>query len=386
MKDRIEHIDGLRGVAVLAVVLFHAGVHNIAFASTVPAFIALFLRQGCHGVDLFFVLSGFCLAYPTLATVHSRTRADFSICSYSARRLIRIIPPYYAAIALFSAIGLALTTLHVPLPDFLPRDALSAAAIAKQMLFLDAKGQFVDASFWTLAIEFRWYFIFPVLLLVFVRSPKAFAALALIVFLSGSTRIYSFDLFFLPLFMLGIVAAVIYVKRHTIARWALPALVLSLVLAVLSTHDSGWYFYDKGPFWGIAAFWLVVLAGASVRVRRLLSYKWIVSVGSASYGVYLVHEPVVAFVERWAVPEIGSLYAFGIGVCAAVVTGLCFSLAVEKRFVSSTMRKWLLGRLESALPQIFTRVGVPASICIEAKRDASSRSPRDVVHPVEIAV
>ncbi len=58
------------------------------------------MLEGAHGVDLFFVLSGFCLSYPVLQSLRAEHAARFNITRYFAKRIVRIVPPYYAAIAL----------------------------------------------------------------------------------------------------------------------------------------------------------------------------------------------------------------------------------------------------------------------------------------------
>src|SRR6516164_4323804 len=94
---RIAYIDGLRALAVLLVVAHHIGEQYF------PAVAAFGL--GRHGVDLFFVLSGFCLSYPTLERLARDGSATFDVAEFAKRRLIRIIPPYWAAIAALAVFG-----------------------------------------------------------------------------------------------------------------------------------------------------------------------------------------------------------------------------------------------------------------------------------------
>ena len=147
-RHRIAYIDGLRAVAVLAVVASHA-YPRIEYGTS-------------FGVDLFFVISGFCLAYPTLRKLHDNGAADFDIARYAAHRLVRIVPPYYIAIALLYAASFFVPWVnHVSLYD-----------AVRQALFLDNGTKFLTGSFWTLPIEFRWYFFFPVGLYLWVRYPR----------------------------------------------------------------------------------------------------------------------------------------------------------------------------------------------------------------------
>ncbi|TAM76122.1 acyltransferase [bacterium] len=114
-NDRIKYIDGLRALAVLSVVVFHAAKYDPGITHASSSLASFLLRQGCRGVDLFFVISGFCLAYPTLARLHERNEATLDIVRYSARRLARIVPPYYAAILLLLGLALLLRGLGITL-------------------------------------------------------------------------------------------------------------------------------------------------------------------------------------------------------------------------------------------------------------------------------
>ncbi|HKU67801.1 MAG TPA: acyltransferase, partial [Candidatus Baltobacteraceae bacterium] len=172
-EHRIAYIDGLRAVAVLLVVSHHVMLHSPALHVPVPFLsVAHALLEGSHGVDLFFVLSGFCLSYPLLARLRGEQTATFDVVRYFAKRIVRIVPPYYAAVAVLL---------------LLPGTRLGASAldVVKQLLFLDWHTSFLNGSFWTLCVEFRWYFFFPIALALWIRRPRAFWAIA-----SGSVILY----------------------------------------------------------------------------------------------------------------------------------------------------------------------------------------------------
>lgn len=373
MDERIRHIDGLRGVAVLSVVLFHAGLYNSAVTSAPQTPLLFLLRQGSHGVDLFFVLSGFCLAYPTLARLRANTRAKFRLAGYATRRLVRILPPYYAAIAVFTFAGAALLGAHSALPAAMDRGALSFGGVTCQALFLDGNRQFIDQSFWTLAIEFRWYFAFPVLLWLWIRAPKSFAALAVAAFIATGTRMKSADALFMPVFMLGIVAAELHVRAIRMPRWSFAALAAALAVAVVSTHDGGWSYMARGPYWGVAMFCFVAIAGSTPWLRRILAAKWLVALGSVSYGVYLIHEPVVALVERSMVPRAGGAAGFALAVSAALAAGVSFSVLAERPFVDSRLRDRIIVAAEPAITKLLRMLGMPADVAFSRPAEEPAR-------------
>src|SRR5579885_3734779 len=112
MQQRLSYVDGLRAIAVLSVVMEHVGSY-IFKAGTIPGQIT---RSGMHGVDIFFVISGFCLSYPVIGRMHERGSALFDAVKYCARRAIRILPPYYLAICIL-AVGYAATGSALTWPD-----------------------------------------------------------------------------------------------------------------------------------------------------------------------------------------------------------------------------------------------------------------------------
>jgi len=110
--NRIAHIDGLRAIAVLMVVAHHLLTHNqaVVWVKSVPPMLQHLWFEGAHGVDLFFVLSGFCLSYPFLRKLHTTGASTLDLATYFARRLTRLIPPYYLVIVLLLITGLAIPT------------------------------------------------------------------------------------------------------------------------------------------------------------------------------------------------------------------------------------------------------------------------------------
>jgi peptidoglycan/LPS O-acetylase OafA/YrhL len=365
-KNRIAYIDGLRAVAVLSVLFFHAGVHDplVQHAKNAVSFV---LQQGSHGVELFFVLSGFCLAYPSLAKLYARGTTDFNVAGYAARRLIRIVPPYYAAILLFIGLAFALTRVHVPLPTGMDPHAFTMPAVLKQVLFLDGDARFIDASFWTLAIEFRWYFLFPILLWVWTRSPIGFALIGTAAIALQGTRMNNVDVLFLPIFMLGIVAADIYVREHKWARYAYVGLPLAHLAALASTAGSSWKLVENGPYWGIAMFLFVVAAGCTPLLRSILSWRPLVFIGFTSYGIYLVHEPIIGLVQRSAASITQGVWTFVVVSAAGLAAGIVFSYCAERPFVVSRLRETLVSDAQQTFSRLFAACRFGARLPLAAR-------------------
>ncbi len=347
-------MDGLRAVAVLLVVAFHTA----KYSGMAPiGAVATLLRAGSHGVDLFFVLSGFCLSYPTLARLQRAGFATFDAVRFAAHRIVRIVPPYYLAIAFFIAFALLLKAGHVPLPGGMARGAISPGNVAMQALFLDgARVKMLNGSFWTLPVEFRWYFVFPIVLWAWTKSPKAFALIAAGAATLFVTRGANVDAFVLPAFMSGIVAAAIHVRQIRLGWWPAAACVVLLGTAFATMGKTEWT-YDFNPFWYLAAFAFVVAAGGSPRLSALLSLRVLTVIGFASYSIYLLHEPLIAFAQERG---LNPLAAAAVGIAA----GFAFWAVAERPFVEGGVRKRLLSAFEDAFGRWIPRVGLPHSYVV----------------------
>ncbi|MGZ3506257.1 MAG: acyltransferase family protein [Vulcanimicrobiaceae bacterium] len=352
---RIAYIDGLRAIAVLGVVAYHAakdapGVSQLAAPSS-P--LMLFFRQGCHGVDLFFVLSGFCLAYPTLHALHKKGLATFDVPAFMARRLVRIVPPYYAAIALFTALGYVLLHFGMTIPRSMSQHPTWLVSL-RNALFIDGDGDFLTMPFWTLAVEFRWYFLFPFCLWLWARSHSMFLAAFAVAIALGVTRAGSVDVLVLPAFMLGIVAAALHASDVKIPRLIWPLLIISVALGVVSTSEN-WLNGLSRP-WQLAAFLFVVGAGSSRLISRVLSARVFTAIGVASYSIYLIHAPVINLLED---RNVGSIPAAVI----AIACGFLFWIAAERPFMAGSLRKRLLAELHF-LPRWFAVAGLQRPILL----------------------
>jgi peptidoglycan/LPS O-acetylase OafA/YrhL len=162
-RPKLTCVDTLRGLAVLAVVLYHlrGGDRPQAYHPAVATFLEPF-RYGFSGVHLFLVLSGFCLTYSLLR----RRRAGLPIGyrDYMAARWWRIAPPYYAATALYLAFPVAYLLVGHLSPT---TGLLTVRQVGSHLLF--AHGLWrdtihaINVPFWTLSLEFQFYLLLPVL-------------------------------------------------------------------------------------------------------------------------------------------------------------------------------------------------------------------------------
>ena len=176
--NRLAYIDGLRGLAVAGVVLVHARTWSAAGISWLN-----FLSLGRAGVDLFLVLSGFCLFLPLVKQGDGSVRA-LNLREYIHRRARRICPPYYAA--LFISIVTCYLTFRFagpswwtePFQNLFPLNSLSGVGNLVTHLTLShglinryAHG--IDGAFWSLSLEVQFYTLLPLLVWIARRYSLA---------------------------------------------------------------------------------------------------------------------------------------------------------------------------------------------------------------------
>lgn len=362
---RVAYLDGLRALAALMVLADHTvGRSTISTAAWSAG--AHALREGAHGVDLFFVLSGFCLSYPLLHRLRTDGIGAFELHRYAAKRIVRIVPPYYAALAVFLIAAVALTFARVPLPGGMATVPFSWWDVVKQALFLDWQTNFLNASFWTLAVEFRWYFLFPLALMLWIRAPRVFLAVAASsTLLYTLTRLHAPDVGVLLPFLLGIVAADFYARGRTLERgfWLLiPAfIVVGVMLEPFIWMPSPYgienaTFVQTNPAWQIAMFAFVVAAGNIAWLRRLLSVRPLVAIGTASYSIYLVHEPVASFFQEHVLLP-GAWRLCGAYV-TAVAAGLIFWYVFERMWMYGAVKARAIAALSPHFAKLFGLLGV----------------------------
>jgi len=194
VRSEIGHIatlDGMRGLAVLSVVLFHYAVVREAAAFADPWIAALhrlrpldvLVHNGYLGVDLFFLISGFLLALPWFAHAHAALPPP-STRAFYGRRMRRIVPAYYVQLALLFVLVMPLlhgwtywrSDLYVDLLN-----ALAHALFLHNTTPLTAGSLGVNGALWTLAVEAQYYLLLPLLAPLFVRAPRTMLVAACIV-------------------------------------------------------------------------------------------------------------------------------------------------------------------------------------------------------------
>ena len=304
-------LDGLRGVAILLVLLSHAHV---------PLFAGAFF-----GVDLFFVLSGFLIT--SLLLIEHRANGRFQYWRFYRRRFFRLMP----ALALFLAAYCLLAPLIWPGLDDVYQDALVSLLYLADygIAFFDSPNTLLHM--WSLSVEEHFYLIWPPLLALLLRYYRGavWRPIALLYLLSWVWRIFwvvqgqqFYEIFFrfdtrASGLLAGALLAALMVEKPQCIDWlrARMPYAMWLPLAIVLLLELAWD--NQGAMvWGLTVVELgtvVLLVAAQQRdglVFQMLNLPILVRLGTLSYGIYLWHYPVVRYLRAefaWPVVVVAGL-------------------------------------------------------------------------------
>ena len=360
----VPALDGVRGLAVVAVLLFHGGVS--------------WARGGFLGVDAFFVLSGYLI---TTLLLDSPDLRDFWV-----RRARRLLP----ALAVFVPVTLALgVVLNAPF-----RDALASVVWLSNWRFMSG-GYFAATAepsafrhTWSLAVEGQFYVVWPVVVVLLCRRSR-FAVLAVasvgaclsaLLMATAWTpygdparAYYGTDTRAQALLVGAALAVVLAGRTATLPRRAFLSLsgLAGAVVTVWAWHTSSGGAHDLygGGFLLVAVATAAVIASVVAVPRgplaRALSVRPLTTVGRVSYGIYLWHWPVFLLLTRSRT----GLGGWPLLVERVVVTGVL--AALSWRYVET--RTWRVPRLA----QVGLAAAVALSLVVVA-RPAPHPAPRPV--------
>jgi peptidoglycan/LPS O-acetylase OafA/YrhL len=341
--QRLGGLDGLRGLAALAIALVHVRIYvNGDLGGPSRSTFDLALGELRSSVVLFFVLSGFLIYRPFVAAALAGRRPP-SLRTYVVRRGARVLPAYYVALLG----GFALTT-WLGHPKAVPASDLPWFVFFAQT-YNERTQQMIDPPMWTLVVEVAFYALVPLLALVTARLGRSRAVqvgwtvailVAGVALLAAGTRapwepsLTTSLPGYLYSFAFGMLAAALVEGRPRPARpvYAWAAVLLGSVLVVL----YGWIrAHGLDPvglrtvtpnLMAAAGFALVVggIAAGQLRARALTVWpvRWL---GTLSYGFYLWHILVIYWLrgtDRWPEGQLlqASLAVVGVSLALAVVS------------------------------------------------------------------
>lgn len=375
MKYRPE-IDGLRTVAVLPVVFYHAGLGP--------------LHGGFAGVDIFFVISGYLITSLIIGDIEA---GRFSIATFYERRARRILPALFVVLL---ASTIAAWRIMYPLEMNEYGQSMVATMFFSSNIFFWLKSDYFSTASelkpllhtWSLAVEEQYYIFFPLLMAFIwkgarrhVRVLSLLACLAVASLMGALALDHSWQnekFYLLPFraweLLMGAACAI------ALSRWSVPAcgsaayLGLGLIAwALVFSSDQGW------PSWQallptVGTAMIILFADSEGGPGRHLAGKWMVAGGLISYSLYLWHQPLFAF-ARLRLPDEPST-----GLKLALIAGAVLLSVLTWRCVEQPFRARREGRFRVPVRPLVATVAscsvltVAVGLMIDAKDGWAERT------------
>jgi len=332
-------IDGLRSIAVVPVVLYHAQFY--------------FMRGGYVGVDVFFVISGYLITGMIAPDIEA---GRFSISGFYRRRVLRIFPALFAML-LATALGAAWVLTPPEAKDY--AWSLAAAALSVSNILFSGQSGYFDAPAlskpllhtWSLGVEEQFYLVFPLFLILAQKlAPHRMkAALILLSALSLAAGAWvslshpiqafywmPFRFWELSLGALGALGAFgrmdSALPRHVVGLGGLAAILFA---ASHFDDNTPWLLATTVPVFGALAV-LIAGAGGEHAAGRLLSLRPMAFVGLISYSFYLWHWPLIVLQHETGALLLNAPHKLG----RYVIVALSFVIAVLSwRFIERPFRR-----------------------------------------------
>ena len=331
-----REIDGLRALAVLPVILFHAGFKIVS--------------GGFVGVDVFFVISGYLITTIIIAELEED---KFSIANFYERRARRILPVLFLVMAVsipFSWIVLS----PFELTSF-SKSLIAVSLFLSNFFFWIDGGYFQTAAelkpllhTWSLAVEEQYYVFFPIFLLLLWKLGRRWvlnlvvltAIISLVAAQLGSTYKPVANFFLLPThaWELAIGALISLhlsspnrVTASCLARQMLGGLGFLLITASIFLFNKETPFpslYALIPTIGTAL--ILLFALPDTLIGKLLGSRFLVFIGLISYSAYLWHQPIFAF-SRYYYSSISVILKFGLVIITLLLSALTWRY-IERPF------------------------------------------------------
>ena len=377
---RVPALDGIRAVAIVAVLVFH----NYAFAGSRPR------GGGFLGVDVFFVLSGYLIT--TLLLREQRGSGRIDLRRFWTRRARRLLPALFVLILLEALV--ARFVLDPASASSMRGDAIGSLFYFENWRL--AWGPLTPGGHtWSLAVEEQWYLVWPLLLggLLFltrgrVRIVSLFVGLlavasaveCAILYRGDGTRAYFGTDTRAQALLIGALLALVVLRRprgHSrlvqFAGWC-GAAFLAWNFVMLNGATEWTY---RGGFFAVAVASALVIAAVThsedAPLARILSLRPFVALGIISYGLYLYHAPVFL----WLTPSsthLDGLQLLGLRIGVTTMVAVVSYHLVEKRF----MRRRSDGERQP-VAMLLAGAAVALAVIIAATPSTVHRSPADSI-------
>lgn len=386
-SKRFPFLDSIRAIAALYVVMHHAMLqyyfikpHNLSTAEQV---VFKVFSDGHLAVDMFIVLSGFSLM---LAIIRNNYKLKGGIATFIKRRVIRIVPAYYATIAISLLLASTLIGINTSSSWDMSIGATFQGFLTHLLFFHDffiSTSPKISYSLWSIAVEFRLYLLFPFIVWLWRKTGSLGALLFAcattitisILLLVSKTYYPDINLFrsgvspFIILFTLGMLAADLTFSghnsavrfRHFFDRLNTLTIILFFIVAgiiykvIPAEKDYGSaatntynliVIESKDILFGLisAAFLVLCAIRGNLTVRqnsllRILHWEPLVLIGTFSYSLYLIHPPLLQLITQYMLVGIHlsilgkTCFLIIIGTPLIVFISYLFFLVFEKPFL-----------------------------------------------------
>lgn len=351
-------IDGIRFLAILLVVLFHAhgyftGKTQLAFSDTPGShdWIDNFLSKGDRGVELFFVLSGFILCMP-FAHHYINHGKPINLKKYYLRRVTRLEPPYILAI---TGIFILQRIMHVNPNHFTTGQLMQhfAASLTYTHGLIFQMVPIITVVAWSLEIEIQFYVMAPLLFRVLTLSPALRRSLLVAGVITMTLLQHAYMPQFLyftiyrliQYFFIGILLADLYVSDTFTSvlkgSWVIPCFIVILSAICVVPLKTELYAQLLFPFL-VGTLYIMIMKND--QIKRVFSYKFIPVIGGMCYSIYLLHYTVISVFGRFTIGlKVSDRYlpnlVFQLVVLSllALIVSSIFYLFVERPFMD---QKW----------------------------------------------
>lgn len=389
---RLPFLEGLRGLAALYVVLGHiATLADPARLNGVtdraPSWLQALMRPlgfGHFAVAAFIVLSGFCLQLSLFSRVDAKVG---SLSNFFKRRALRILPAYYACLAISIGVCLGVTSHQPGLERFLPVTTPNVLAHVFLIHNLSEDWMYkINGVLWSIAIEAQLYLLFPLLVAAIARFGRlttlmgaaAVSCLA-VAFLPHAPKLYPW---YLGLFVVGMVAAHL-AYRPNLRSGTRP--LVGWMVCVPTAFVACWLAATSDPlplgdaFGGVAVAALCYALTTTPKglVVSAFSARPVVALGGFSYSLYLMHHPLLQVVyalrpAAWTGEVATFWYLLLVGLPLALVATWGFSLLFERPFMP---RRMAIAEATELIP-----LSLPLRTCARASAKAKP-ALRSTVRP-----
>jgi peptidoglycan/LPS O-acetylase OafA/YrhL len=345
MTYRAE-IDGLRALAVIPVIFFHAG-------TTV-------FEGGFLGVDVFFVISGYLISSIVFNEIHA---GSFDLIKFYERRARRILPALFLVLCITSLLYLLFIKPSEQETSLLEGSFLSTFLFCSNLYFPFHSGYFAAESellpfihTWSLSVEEQFYLLYPPLILLCLRMGKSAVSVFIVIVFAlslssaqlGSVLFAKWNFYLLPTraweLAIGAMCS-IYLRRVQSRQNSIKGEIASLVglsliaYSLLSFDQETPYpsFQSLVPTLGTAL--VILFAQKQTLVQKLLSNKILVSIGLVSYSAYLWHQPLLSCARHLCVhPKIIPPIVIFFTICLTLVCAFLTFRFVEQPFRKSVYK------------------------------------------------